>query len=869
MHAPPKIAKWLLILIISRSRHYSYFGDLEEMYNYKAEIKNTISAKIWYWGQVAKEIPIYIKNMFYWSAVMFNSYFKIAFRNMKKYKAYSLINISGLAVGIVCCILIFSYVFYDLSFDKYHKNADNIYRIGLEAEISGQHVKSVTSNVPTGPTLVENYPEVVDVVRFWVVEKLPVKHKDLQFTEDKIFYAEESVFDIFSFNMLQGDPESALSRPYSVVITKEISEKYFGDEDPLGKTLTVNVKDNYTVTGVVERPPSNSHFTFEILLSFETLFARDGERIKRWVPFNTYTYILLQDGYNPKDLEAKLPGFIEANMGQIVKAIGGKVYFYLQPLTSIHLHSNFEAELSGNSDIAYIYLFSVVAILILTLACINFMNLSTARSSNRAREIGLRKVLGAERSKLIKQFIGESVVFSLLALSAALVIVKAILPYFNSISGSEINLDYFSVPWMLPAFIACAILIGILAGYYPALFLSSFQPVKVLTNNILRGKENRSFRGFLVIFQFVISISLIIGSGIIKDQLTFMKNKKLGFTKDQILVIPSNTRTTTGSVETIKNELLAYKNIKNVSASSKMFGEIPDLDVYVPEGHTRDNTVMMRSVTVDENFISMFDMEIISGRKFSAEHETDANNAILINETALKLLDWENPIGKTIQDYSTNEFTETDTKTVIGVVKDFHFNSLHKKIEPFIIHYRPNDLYSFAVKVDTEDLEGIINYLEQKWKAFDPDRPMNFYFLDESFDNQYKADEKLTSIFTYFTYLAIFIACLGLTGLASYMIEVRRKEVGIRKTLGSSVSAIFILMNREMMIMLIVSNLISWPLSYFLLNKWIQNFPYRVEIGFSTFILSAGIVFIIAFITVGYQIMKAAYANPVNSLRNE
>ena len=801
---------------------------------------------------------------------MFKSYLKIAFRNVAKYKGYAFINIAGLAIGIACCILIITYILAELNYDRYHENADRIYRLGIDANVGGNEVYMPISNPPTAVVLLKDYPEVINAVRIDPTSRKPVKYGDKQFFENRIIYADASIFGVFTFPMISGDPQTALEKAYTVVITKATADKYFGSENPLGKTLTVNNQYDYTVTGIVENVPKNSHFTFDFLLSYETKYERNRERVETWFNFNEYTYLLLPENYNYRELEQKFPALIDQYMGPQLKAMGGRIDYFLQPLTEIHLNSNLQGEIGGNSDIAYVYTFAAIALFILLIACINFMNLATARSANRAKEVGLRKVMGAYRGRLIKQFIGESLIYSFIALAIGLMIVHAALPFFSEFAERELSLNYSEMPWLIPGFMLLALVVGLLAGSYPAFFLSAFQPVTVLKGSLKSGASNSRFRNVLVVSQFIISISLIIGTFLIQNQLNYMKNKRLGFKKEQIVVLPILDDQIRNSLNTIKEELKNHNGIVSVTASSKVPGEQQmDLNAYIPEGYNEDQTQLMYALNVDVDFIPTLEMEIMMGRNFSREFSTDPDASILINENAMKKFGWENPIGNTIPEPAFSDDDEIITKTVIGVVKDFHFASLHKVIEPMIIGNRSGYLNRLSIKIQSEGIAGTMAFIENKWRKLDPNRPFEYKFLDESFDSHYRAEEQLNNIFSYFTLLAIIIACLGLFGMASYTAEQRTKEIGIRKVLGASASGIVYLLSQEMIRLLIVANIIAWPLAYFLMQNWLENFAYQIDIGVLPFVLSAALVFGVGFITISYQSIKAALANPIDSIRYE
>ena len=798
---------------------------------------------------------------------MLKNYLKIAFVHFRKHKAFSFINIVGLAIGIACCILIVGYVFHELSYDKHHENTHNIFRLRSELKISGEYLDIPKSSPPMADYLVNNYPEVIDAVRFRKIGRVPVRYRNVQYYEDHLFFADNSVFEIFTFPIVKGNPQTALNTANSAVITEDFAKRYFGEDDPLGKVFNINNHYDLTITGIVENVPHNAHFKFDMLCSFQT-FAQDNKReMRNWLSINNYTYVLLDKEADYKQLELKFPGMLEKNVGALLKYVKGEMILTLQPLTSIHLHSNLMQEIEGNSDIIYVYIFSAIALFILAIACINFMNLSTARSANRAKEVGLRKVLGADRRRIIRQFLTESVLYSLLSMIVALILVDFFLPLFRSLSGIELSINYTKNIWLLPSLVALAIFVGLIAGSYPAFFLSAYQPVHVLKGQTQTGPKSNRFRSVLVIVQFSISIILIVGTIIVFNQLRFMKNRRLGFHKEQIVVIPISDESTSESLGPVKEELLSHTGIISVAASSHVPGQTTYVNPFIPEGFSLEQMQYMGELYIDHDFIPSMGIDIISGRNFSADMKTDATQSVIVNETAVKKFGWDNSIGKTIQDVSTSK---TLTKyTVIGVVKDFHMESLRKKIIPLFIGCTTHIFNSLAVRISPENIPETISFLRAKMKQIDPLRPFEYAFLDDSFDAQYKAEERLSKIFSYFAILAIFIASLGLFGLSSFTAEQRTKEIGIRRVLGASVSGIVLLLSREFTKWILIANVIAWPIAYFSLNKWLQGFAYRTSLTLAAFVLSAIISIMVALLTVSYQAIKTAITNPVDSLRYE
>jgi putative ABC transport system permease protein len=798
---------------------------------------------------------------------MFKNYLYIALRNIKKHKGYSLINIIGLAIGMACCILITSYVLYELSYDNYHENSDRIYRLKSDAQIGDNHLHIPKSSPPMAGYMVENYPEVLSATRLRELGNVPLRYRENQFYEGRIFYADNSFFDIFTFPLLKGDPKTALKTAYTAVITEDTARKYFGDEDPIGKVITVDESVDFTITGIISNVPRNSHFIFDMLCSFETHAQNNPMSMVNWLSLNYYTYIMIQRGSDPGTLEQKLPDMITSNAGNILNAVKGELKLSLQPLTSIHLHSRLEQEISATSNIAYIYIFSAIAMFIMFIACMNYMNLATARSVKRSQEVGMRKVLGAHRAKIIRQFLSESLVTSSISCVIALLFVEVALPLFRAVSGIVLRINYIENPWLIPGLLGLTMVVGLVAGSYPAFFLSSFQPIRILKGSLRTGTRSAHFRGVLVIVQFTISIVLIIGTIITFNQLKYMKNKALGFDKEQILIISISDESTVESLAPFKEELKHHPGVIYVAASSHVPGQTTYYNPFLPEGFTRDEMFWMGQLNVDSDFIPTMGIELLAGRNFSLELQTDQIQSVIINETAAKRYGWEDPVGKTIGAVSNDG--AISKRLVIGLVKDFHIESLHREISPLLITNNTEWLNTLSIRVAKYNIPETLGFLSERWKQHNPMRPFQYFFLDDSFDAQYRADERLSKIFSYFSILAIFIACLGLFGLASYTAEQRTKEIGIRKVLGATISGIIKLLTKEFSKWILVANIISWPVAYFAMRKWLQGFAYRTNIEFYIFVLSAVIALAIAFLTVSYQALKAAKADPVKSLRYE
>ena len=804
---------------------------------------------------------------------MFKNYFKTTLRNILRHKGYSFINIAGLAIGMACCILLVVYINSELSFDRYHENADRIYRLCVHNKIGGTELTGSASNANAAPALRDGYPEVANTVRFGWMSRPVVKYNDKQFLETRIRYADDSVFDIFSWPMVKGDPRTALTAPYSIVLTEDMAKKYFGSEEPMGKILRFNDSEDYAVTGVIKNIPMNSHFLFNGLCSFKTLYVRDETVsliLTDWISFNFSTYVLLQKGADYRELEKKFPALLEKHAGEQMRAKGADTEFFLQPLKEIRLYTPGR---QGNDPILYIYIFSAIALFVLLIACVNFMNLSTARSSNRALEVGIRKVLGADRRRLIVQFLLDALILSSLSMVMGLILVEAGLSLISSLAGQPLALDVNEMPWLFPGIIGLTLFTGLLAGCYPAFFLTVFQPISVLKGDLKSGTSNSRLRGILVVTQFAISIILIIGTVLMINQLNYMRTRDPGFDKEHAAVLPMMDNRIRDMLPVIKKELKSYHGVLNISASSTLPGWGTQINDKIPEGFTQANTQLMDDVNVDIDFIPTMGLKITSGRNFSKAFGADERESVIINETAVKRYGWKEPLGKMIKVYPPSGIGGWLPRKVIGVIKDVHIQPVTRTIEPLILSnvpdHRFNPLRVFVVRIKPGDIKGTLDFLKRKWEALVPHMPFNSFFLDVSFDRQFRNIERSREILSYFTFLAIFIACLGLFGMASFTAERRTKEVGIRKVMGATIPSITLLLTKEFTRLVILANLFAWPIAYFVMNNWIRNFPYRTSIGVWSFILSGGIALVIAWLTVSYRAIKAAAANPVEALRYE
>ncbi len=795
---------------------------------------------------------------------MFKNYIKIALRNIKKHKGYSFINISGLAIGMACCILILLWVQDELSYDRYHENADRIHRITYAEEIGDAYDHYGVSPFAAAPAFAAEIPGVSAYTRLWQRTGL-IKHNENNYDEQNIFYVDKDFLKIFSHEFIEGNPVTALDNPGSIVLTRDMAIKIFGNESALGETVNLSADGDLKVTGVVENVPRNSHFHFNYLVSINTIQGRRAEFLEAWLAIMGWSYILLEENADARIVEQGLAPVVEKHTGDDARKYGTKMFYYLQPLTDIHLKSNLEGELEGNGDIRYVYVFSLIAVFILLIACINFMNLSTARSANRGKEVGLRKVLGAYKKRLVVQFLTESIGFAFVALILSLNLVLLLIPAFNELTGKEITVtSLFNVAVLFGLF-SLVIFSGLAAGSYPALYLSSFQPIDTIRQKFQRGSRKSILRNGLVVVQFSISIILIISTFIVLKQLHFMKNQKLGFKKEQVLAMYIRGRGIAQQFEAFKNELKKNAGILEASYSNGIPGKTETVLTTFLEGQPDNVSFTFNYIFADYDFLKTYEIELLHGRDFSRDFGADKEGAFLINETALSKLGWgEGALRKKIG------YSREVMRPIVGIVKDFHYRSLKEVIGLLAIFLRPRQDTYLSIKMNTDDISRTLSYIEKTWNSFEKERRFEYFFVDENFDALYHSEERLSQIITFFSFVAIFVACLGLFGLASYTAEQSTKEIGIRKVLGASVGSIVFQLSRNFIKWVLVANLIAWPVTYiFLKNYWLSNFPFRVPISILTFITAGLIALCIAMLTVSFQSLKAALANPVDSIKYE
>ncbi|MFI5163267.1 MAG: ABC transporter permease [Sphingobacteriales bacterium] len=801
---------------------------------------------------------------------MFKNYIKTAFRSLLKNKGFTAINVLGLALGLATCLLIVFYVIDELSYDRFNTKADRIYRTNTDIKYGGNTSSYAISPPPMAAAL-SSFPEVEKAVRIIASTGTRFRKGNENIIEDKVAYADPNIFDVFTLPMVDGNPKNALSEPNTIVISERAAQKYFNRTNVVGQDLFLGSENkNFKITGVVRNMPAQSHFNYDYFLSMSSLAT---SKDNNWNNFSFSTYILFKEGTDPKRFETKLNILTHQHFGldnyAKMEKNGNYIRVNLTRLTDIHLLSNRQYELGTNSSITYVYIFSAIALFVLLIACINFMNLSTARSANRAREVGVRKVLGSSRKSLIAQFMSESIMVTLSATVIAVLAAWALLPLFNQMSGKDLSITFQTLKWLLPSLIIIVIVVGVLAGSYPAFYLSGFQPIQVLKGKLSTGFKGSNFRNFLVVLQFSISIFLIIGTLVIYNQLNYIQHKDLGFNRNQVLVVKHVE--VLENAKTLKTEIKTIPGIENATLSGFLpTGSLraPDA-VFSKKSPDAKNALFTEIWPVDNDYINTMGMSLATGRNFSGVLASDSS-AVIINATAARMLGYSNaPLGKKLYSPETVAGkTVVKEYTVIGVLKDFNFKSLRDNITPVVMKLADNN-DALSVRINARDLTPFVSKIESKWNSVSPNQHFEYSFMDEDFNNAYKFETRTGTIFFSFTVFAIIIACLGLFGLAAYASEQRTREIGIRKVLGASVAAITNLLSRDFIKLVLISILIATPLAWWAMHQWLQGFAYRQSIQWWVIASAAWGSVIIAFITVSFQSIKAALANPVDSLRSE
>ncbi len=852
----------LLFLFFPEERRKTIIDELEEVYfQYRSE-RGFIRANIWILLQITKIITGKIYNICFWSLPMLRNYLLIAVRNLKRHKGFSFINITGLAVGMTCCILISLWILEELNYDTFHRNAGTLF----QAVKSYQNSSVRATPVLLAPALKEEMPEILETTRYHSRGQVMLNYRNNPFNENRAYYVDPAFLRMFDFNLYLGDRNTALESPNSIVITRNIADKYFGKENPIGKSLLLNNEYELVVTGVLENVPFNSIFNFTILLPYEmrlVLNIKEGY-VPSWGHNEPFTFIQLQENASAESVNSKLKTYLGEKYQIVYPEETAELPFEQLPSLSMVslINIRFSPIYGGSGRKAVLSIFFATAFVILLIACINFMNLSTARSSKRAKEIGLRKVVGAGRKHIIRQFLGESILLSFLALILALILTILLLPGFNSLFDRNIDISSLGNTAALPFLLGITLFTGIAGGSYPALYLSSFQPVKTLKGNLRSGMKRVLLRRILVVFQFVLSISLIIGTAVIYDQLNFVQNKDLGFDKEHIVCIPLNS----GSLDlydTFKNRLTGDPRIINLSSIHDRPTWIGSSSTYSDwEGKDPNFEPLIGHFRTNYDFIKTMNIELKEGRDFSIEFQTDRENSFLINEEMKRVMEMDDVIGKRLM-YSGFE------GTIIGVVKDFHFLPLSEPMRPLVIRLAPEKAKFMVIRISPDNISSSLDYIRETWEEVLPSYQFDYSFLDSDLGRMYNNEQKIGQLMQVLAIIAILIACLGMFGLASFTADQRTKECGVRKVLGATVSDIVGLLSKEFLILVLISNIIAWPLSYYFMDKWLQSYAYRTNISILLLLFASFIALAVTLITVSSQALKAARANPVDSLRYE
>ena len=841
---PPRALAKLFELIARSQEQQTISGDLNEMFADLAQERGRFKAVLWYGGQVLGGCPLLLFNSLYWRVIMLINYLKITIRNIRRHKAYSIINIAGLAIGIASCMLIMLWVQDELSYDRFHEHADSLYA----ATFSNGSL--VTPTALSG-FLKAEYPEVLHASRFEGMGSNLLKYEDTEINEMGGVMVDPDFVKMFTIPFLGGNREAALDDPRSILISEKLALKYFGNKDPIGETMTFSTMIDLKVTGVFEDYPSNSHIGFEYILplALSKLWNRD---LNTWETNNIRTYVQLQEGVPVKSVDSKISNVVERHRPQDQRPLS------LQPVTQLHLNPY-----RGRGTLTYVYLFSAMAIFILLIACINFINLTTAKSSTRTKEVGVRKTVGACRAHLIQQFFGESLFLTLIATVVGIGLAVLLLPKFNTLSGKTFTWEVLLQQGVVFGVFCILLLTVLIAGSYPALFLSRFHPARVLTGKLRTGMKGGMLRKVLVVVQFSLSVFLVLGTVMIYRQVRFMQEHNLGYDREHVVIFDISGRILQNK-DAFKTELLSNPDIQYMTlvdiAPYRWQSNAGVGDVHW-EGKTNQEVKMVMT-SVDYDFLDTFGLEMIEGRFFSKEYSTDAAGSFVVNQAAVKAMEMDDPIGKELKvwDYK---------RQIIGVVKDYHFESLRNPIIPMAMRIDPRWYQQACVRISPHRVGDTLAFLENKWKELHPRYPFEYRFLDDTLNSLYRSEQSIGAVVSVFTVLALFISCLGIFGLSSYTAEQRTEEIGIRKVLGASVSSLVRHMSREFVFLVIIANFIAWPLAYFLISQWLQRFAYRIAMGWWTFVLVGITVFVLSLLTTSWQIIRAATANPVDSLRYE
>ncbi|MDH4270441.1 MAG: ABC transporter permease, partial [Candidatus Aminicenantes bacterium] len=841
---PPRLFTRLFDLVVRSEEKRTIAGDLEELFGDAVERRGRFGARLWYAGQILRAFPSFLSNTLYWRLSMFANYLKITLRNIRKHKAYSFINIAGLAMGIACCVLVMLWVQDELSYDRFHEHAGDLY-------VATFSNGSTVTPTALAPFLKAKYPEVQHASRLDEMRRNLLRHEDTQIYQEGGILVDPDFLSMFTVRFLRGGGNAALDDARSILLSEEVSKKLFRAEDPLGQTVVFNTSIPLKVTGVFADYLSNSHIRFDYVLPLELSKAWNWD-LDTWERNNIRSYVHLRPGTDARSVDAKVSGVVEQHRPQDKRPLS------LQPITRLHLNPDQHA-----GRIAYVYLFSALAFFTLIIACINFINLTTARSLSRAKEIGIRKTVGAYRTQLVKQFFGESMFLTIIASAVGIGLVLLFLPKFNNLTGKAFSGLLLLRQNILLGIFGIVLLTVFIAGNYPAFLLSRCQPVHVLGGKAAGVLQGKVFRKVLVVFQFSLSAFLILGTVMIFRQVHFLRESQVGYNKDNVVIFGVGSQFRQ-NIDTIKTELLANPDILNITLTDiapyrwQSNAGVGDVDW---EGKSNQQVKMVMT-SVDYDFLDTFELEMKEGRFFARRFATDPEDAFVVNEAAVRAMEMDNPVGKWLKVWD-------DNKRIIGVVKDYHFESLHSEIIPMAMRIDPREHSQACVRIAAHRIQDTLAILEAKWKEFYPEYPFEYRFLDDALQNLYRSEYTIGEIVTTFTLLALFISCLGIFGLSSYTAERRTKEIGIRKVLGASVPSLVQYLSQEFVQLVAIANVLVWPVAYFVFNKWLQTFAYRITIGWWTFVLAGIFVLVVSLLTAGWQIIRAARTNPVHTLRYE
>ena len=787
---------------------------------------------------------------------MLKNLIKTAVRHIVKHFGYSILNILGLTLGITSALFLIIYVADEVSYDRYHEKADRIYRVSSTIKEPDDQFTWIVAQIPFGPQVVHDYPEVQSSVRFINMPRALYKFEDKEFNEENFFYVDSTLFDIFTYKVIKGEIKSALLAPKKIILTEKIANKYFGKSDPIGKTLTTGT-DTYEVTGVIQDVPTNSHFRFDAVAARNNLPKQLGS----WGNFGVFTYLLFPEKFDVKAFETKMQGMYDAYMKTIFEPLKISIKYKLEPLTRIHLYSKNAAEPEPTGSITYVYIFAIVAIFLVLIASMNYMNLATARSTRRAREVGLRKVVGSRRGPLVLQFLSESLVFTLISLLISIVLIIVLLPKFNLLAGKTFNIHVIYSPVVLLSLLAIILIVGILGGSYPAFFLSRFSPVTVLKGEVTQGSAGSLFRKILVVIQFTVSVIMIICTLVVFRQLNYLKTTDQGFDQKNVVGLQLNGPMIR-KYPVLKQSLLENQNVKYVTSTNTAVGEGSGKVIFNVETDQGMSQKGVNFAVVDHDFIETLGIKMVKGREFQQDMPSDTLTGVVVNEAFAKRMNWTEPIGKKV------ELKPFIDGRVIGVMKDYHQTGMYNAIESLMLLYRPlnNVIY---IKLSGSDTKQTLSFIEKKWKEIFPDQPFVYTYLSERFNRQFEADDKRGLVFTMFTVLAILIACLGLFGLASYMVEQRTREIGIRKVFGANENTILGLISKDFLILVAIGIVIAVPVAYYFMNRWLENYVYRTKIEVPLLLTAALLTILITFLTISYKSYQAAIMNPARALKAE